>query len=114
MSEDNVIALKKPESIINDQITDILRQGARKMLAQALEAEIDHFISQYAGLKDDHGRKRIVRNGYLPERTIQSGIGSVPVQAPRARDRHLHAPERIHFSSAILPHIFAEPKALRS
>jgi len=55
MSNDNVIALKKPESIINDQITDILRQGARKMLAQALEAEIDHFISQYDGLKDDHG-----------------------------------------------------------
>ena len=101
MSEDNVIALKKPESIIVDQITDILRQGARKLLAQALEAEIDHFMSQNGGLKDDRGRQRIVRNGYLPERTIQSGIGSVPVQAPRARDRHPHAPERICFSSAI-------------
>ena len=60
MNEANIIALKKPESIIiSDQITDILRQGARKMLPQALKAEIDHFISQYAGLKDDHGRKKI-------------------------------------------------------
>ena len=112
MSEDNVIALKKPESIIVDQITDILRQGARKLLAQALEAEIDHFMSQNGGLKDDRGRQRIVRNGYLPERTIQSGIGSVPVQAPRVRDRHPHAPERICFSSAILPPYLRRTKSI--
>ena len=57
MSNDNVILLKKPESIINDHITDILRQGARKMLAQALEAEIDHFISQYDELNTDFRNK---------------------------------------------------------
>jgi len=49
MSKDNLIALKKPESIIVDQITDILHQGARKLLAQAMEAENNHFISQYDG-----------------------------------------------------------------
>jgi putative transposase len=112
MSKDNVVALKKPESIIVDQITEILHQGAKKLLAQALEAEIDHFISQYDGLKDDRGRQRIVRNGYLPERMIQSGIGSVPVQAPRARDRQPYAPERIRFSSAILPTYLRRTKSI--
>jgi putative transposase len=112
MSKDNVVALKKPESIIVDQITEILHQGAKKLLAQALEAEIDHFISQYGGLKDDRGRQRIVRNGYLPERMIQSGIGSVPVQAPRARDRQPYAPERIRFSSAILPTYLRRTKSI--
>ena len=112
MIKDNVIALKKPESIIVDQITEILRQGARKLIAQALEAEIDHFLSQHAGLTDDLGRQRIVRNGYLPERMIQSGIGSVPVQAPRARDRQPYAPERIRFSSAILPTYLRRTKSI--
>ena len=64
--------------IIVDQITDILRQGARNLLAQALEAEIDHFISQYDELKNRLGRQRIVRNGYPPECTVQFGIDLVP------------------------------------
>ena len=103
MNQDNVIDLKKPEPFVDDQITDIIRQGARKLLAQALEAEIEFFIHQYTDLKDEIGRQRIVRNGYLPQREIQSGIGPVPVKAPRARDRHGAGSERIHFSSAILP-----------
>ena len=104
MNKNNVIALKKPELIITDQITDLLRQGARDLLAQTLEAEIDHFISQYDELKNDRGGQRIVRNGYLSERTVQSGIGSVPIQAFCARDSHPHASERIQFSSTILTH----------
>lgn len=112
MSKDNVFALKKPESFIDDQITEILRQGAKKLLAQALEAEIDHFIRQYDGLRDDLGRQRIIRNGYLPERLVQSGIGYVPVQAPRVRDRHLQAAKRIRFSSAILPPYLRRTKSI--
>jgi len=83
MPKDNVIELKKPESFIDDPITDILRSGARKLLAQALETEIDIFLSQYSDLKNVQGRRRITRNGYLPEREIQTGIGPVPVKAPR-------------------------------
>ena len=60
------------------------------MLAEALEAEIESFLSQYADFKDDQGRKRVTRNGYLPEREIQTGIGPVPAKAPRIRD---HQPE---------------------
>ncbi|PIP35585.1 MAG: IS256 family transposase, partial [Desulfobacterales bacterium CG23_combo_of_CG06-09_8_20_14_all_52_9] len=99
----SVTELKKPDSFVDDPITDILRQGARKLLSQALEAEVEFFLSQYGDLKDDAGRQRMVRNGYLPEREIQSGIGPVPVKAPRVRDRHADASQRISFSSLILP-----------
>ncbi len=103
MNNDNVIELKKPDTFVDDPITDILRQGARKLLAQALETEIEIFISQYKDLTDELGRQRIVRNGHLPEREIQTGIGAVPVKAPRIRDRHANLDKRIKFSSAILP-----------
>src|SRR5664280_3538293 len=58
---------------------------------------------RYKDQKDQLGLQRIVRNGYLPERQIQTGIGPVPVEVPRTRDRSLHVPERVCFSSAILP-----------
>jgi transposase-like protein len=103
MSKDNVVAMKKPETFIDDPISEILRQGARSLLAQALEAEIEIFLNQYKDQKDQLGLQRIVRNGYLPERQIQTGIGPVPVEVPRTRDRSLHVPERVCFSSAILP-----------
>ena len=70
MSNDSLIKLKKPEPFVDDPITDILRQGARKLLSQALEAEVEFFLKQYADLKDYAGRQRMVRNGYLPERQI--------------------------------------------
>jgi putative transposase len=103
MSNISVTELKKPEPFVDDPITDILRQGARKLLSQALEAEIELFLSQYADLKNEAGRQRMVRNGYLPEREIQSGIGSIPVKAPRVRDRLADSSQRIHFGSSILP-----------
>jgi putative transposase len=112
MSKNNVIDLKKPEPFVDDPITDILRQGARTLLAQALEAEIEMFANQYKELKDHLGRQRIVRNGYLPEREIQTGVGPVPVKAPRARDRHLKPAKRIQFTSAILPPFLRKTKSL--
>ncbi len=68
MNKDNVIDLKKPEPFIDDQITTLIRQGARKLLAQALETEIELFTNQYAYLKDEICRQRIVLNGYRPQR----------------------------------------------
>jgi len=112
MTQDNVIDLKKPESVINDPITAVLRNGARRLLAQALEAEIEVFINQYTDLKDELGRRRIVRNGFMPERKIQSGIGSVPVKAPRVRDRHSAPLKRIRFSSTILPPYLRRTKSM--
>ena len=104
MAKDNVVRLRKPEPFIDDPITDILRSGARKLLAEALEAEIEDFLSQYRDLKDDRNHQRVVRNGYLPERKIQSGIGPIPVKMPRARDRQPHqGSEPIRFTSSLLP-----------
>ena len=112
MSNDNVIELKKPDTFIDDPITEILRQGAQKLLAQALETEIEMFISQYKDLSDEMGRQRIVRNGHLPEREIQTGIGAVSVKAPRVRDRHAQASKRIKFSSTILPPYLRKTKSM--
>ena len=112
MSKDNVIDLKKPEAFVDDPITDILRQGARKLLAQALETEIEIFLYNYKELTDESGHQRIVRNGYLPERNIQTGIGPVPVNAPRVRDRHCNSSDRIQFSSSILPAYLRKTKSM--
>jgi len=113
MNKDNVIELKNPEPFIDDPITEILRNGARKLLAEALEAEIESFLSQYVDFKDDQGRMRVTRNGYLPEREIQTGIGPIPAKAPRIRD---HQPEdeseRIRFSSSILPPYLRKTKSM--
>ncbi len=113
MTKDNVIDLKKPETFTDDPLTEILRNGAKKLLAQALEAEIESFLSQYADIKDDQGRKRVVRNGYLPERKIQTTIGQVPVKAPRARDRQkCDSWNRIRFGSSILPVYLRKTKSM--
>jgi hypothetical protein len=73
MAKDNVIELKNPEPFVEDPLTDILRQGARQILAAALEAEVAVFLQQYNEEADDNGRRRIVRNGYLPERKVRTG-----------------------------------------
>ena len=115
MTQDNVIDLKKPEAFVNDPITDILRQGARRLLSAALEAEIQSFLQQYKEITDDSGSQRVVRNGYLPEREIQTGIGQVAVRAPRIRDRQPDSPKgRIRFNSAILPPYLRRTKSIET
>jgi len=104
MPKDNVIDFKKPETFLADPITEVLRTGARKLLTEALEAEIEGFLAQYRDLRDDQDRQRVVRNGYLPERQIQTGIGPVPVKVPRARDRQPDDESGpIRFKSSLLP-----------
>jgi putative transposase len=115
MTQDNVIDLKKPEAFVNDPITDILRQGARRLLSAALEAEIQSFLQQYIEITDDNGSQRVVRNGYLPEREIQTGIGQVAVRAPRIRDRQPDSPKgRIRFNSAMLPPYLRRTKSIET
>jgi putative transposase len=115
MAKDNVIDLKKPESFIDDPITDILRQGARRLLCAALEAEVETFLKQYKDISDGKGWQRVVRNGYLPEREIQTGIGQVQVKAPRIRDRQPDPIKgRIRFNSAILPPYLRKTKSIQT
>ena len=113
MQKDSVIELKKPEPFVDDPVTDILRTGAKKLLVEALEVEIENFLSQYADLKNNQGLVRVARNGYLPEREIQTGIGPVAVKVPRIRDRQPeNESERIRFTSSILPPYLRRTKSM--
>ena len=85
-----------------DVLTDILREGARKLLAQAIEAEVQDWIDSHARLVDEGGRRLVVRNGYSPEREIVTSLGPIAVQQPRVRDKR-QADEREKFSSKLLP-----------
>ena len=105
MYEDTVVSFFHPGRVsIEDPLTQVLRSGARRLLSEAVEAEVEAFIAAHADLSDEAGRRRMVRHGYLPERCVQTGIGAVAVRRPRVRDRHPEAGGgRIHFTSAILP-----------
>jgi transposase-like protein len=99
----NIVALRQPDDI-DDPLTNILRAGARQLLAQAVEIEVETFLATVKDLKLADGRARVVRHGYGPARTIATGIGPVEVARAKIRDRGATADsERIRFSSAILP-----------
>ena len=102
-SSSSVVPLRQPDTI-DDPLTAVLRSGARRLLAQAIEAEADAFLAEMKSMQLADGRDRVVRHGHGPERQVQTGIGPVAVQRVRLRDRgaELDA-ERIRFTSAILP-----------
>ena len=102
MTQDNLVEFKTPETeeTFSDALSELLRQGARQIIAQAVEAELSEFLGQYQGLKDERGRQAVVRNGYLPERTITTGVGEVAIQVPKVRDR---SSSGIKFTSQLLP-----------
>jgi putative transposase len=96
-----------------DVLTDLLRQGAQEMLATAIENEVAEYIERHAALRDDQGYRLVVRNGRLPARQIQTGLGLVEVQQPRVHDRRMNDKgERMRFSSAILPPYLRRTKSL--
>ena len=96
-----------------DVLTDLLRDGARRLLAQAVEAEVAAYVDAHAHLKDHAGRQQVVRNGHLPGRTIQTGLGDIEVRQPRVYDRR-PAGERERFTPAVLPPTCGGPRAWRS
>jgi putative transposase len=99
----NIVTLRQP-SEIDDPLTNILRTGARQLLAQAVEIEAETFLAAMKDLKLADGRDRVVRHGHGPTRTIQTGIGPVDVNRVKLRDRGAASDgERIRFTSAILP-----------
>ena len=103
MSDANVVKLLQPGSFA-DPLTDVLRNGARALLAQAIEAEVAEFLAKHIDLKTATGLSRVVRHGHLPEREVMTGIGPVGVRQPRVRDRGAADDAgRIRFTPAILP-----------
>jgi transposase-like protein len=111
MQEHTTIPFPHPQLTAEDPLTAVLRQGAQRLLAQALEVEVALLLAQYADRRDSAGRQAIVRNGYLPEREVQTGIGAVRVKVPRVRDR---SGAGIRFHSALLPPYIRRSKSLEA
>jgi len=107
MKEDKILAFTGREAT-KDLLTETLRTGAQRLLASALEAEVEEFLQVYAEHRVSTGPQRVVRNGYLPERAVQTGIGSVMVEVPRVRDRE----GSIKFSSTLLPPYLKRSKSV--
>jgi transposase-like protein len=100
-SDTTVVALRQPDEV-EDPLTAVLRSGARRLLAQAVEAEA--FLAEMRDLRLPDGRERLVRHGHGPERLVQTGIGPVPVRRVKLRDRGADlGGERIRLTSTILP-----------
>ncbi len=102
MTENKVVALRQ-KAAIDDPLTEILRTGARRLIAQAVGAEFETFLASTAELVLPDGRQRVVRHGHDPVRAIQTGIGPVDVQKPKARDRGATTGARIRFTSISCP-----------
>ena len=111
MDENRVVSLRQ-KGAIDDPLTEILRAGARRLIAQAVEAEFETFLASNAELVLSDGRRRVVRHGHDPVRAIQTGIGPVDVQKPKARDRGATTGARIRFTSNILPKWARRTKSL--
>jgi transposase-like protein len=105
MTEDtSIVALRQPGAV-DDPLSEIAREGARRMLASALEAEVEAFLDRHADDRLPDGRRRVVRHGHGPERSIQTGIGALEVRRPKVRDRasEKDGADRVRFTSSILP-----------
>lgn len=109
MSNDTLKTVTKPEETLKDPLTELLRNGARELIRQAVESELMSLLSEHEHLKLLDGRQALVRNGYLPERTIQTGIGDVSIQVPKIRDR---SGSGIHFNSQLLPPYLKRTKSI--
>ena len=99
MNQDNAKGFGT-SGLINDSLTELLRLGARGLIEKAVETELQFFLSQYENVADLKGRKTVVRNGYLPEREVLTGLGPIDVRVPKVRDR---SGSGVKFNSAIVP-----------
>lgn len=111
MRESTIDRFILPVSGSQDVMTEILRAGAQKMLTDMIQQEVEDWLAQRAHLRDERGRRQVVRNGYLPQREITSGVGAVKVKQPRVRDRR-PADQAEPFTSKILPPYLRKTKSI--
>jgi transposase-like protein len=111
MDQSNDKVVEFPSESSSDVLTELLRKGARKLLADAVEQEVAEYLREREGLRDESGHRLVVRNGHLPERKIQTGLGDVTVKKPRVRDKR-PAEERESFESSILPKYLRRTKSI--
>lgn len=98
MTDDTVISISMPQR--EDPLTELIREGAQRLIATAVQAEVDELLAGFAGELTDQGRARVVRNGYQPEREILTGVGPVTVKVPKVRAREGSA---VSFQSVVVP-----------
>jgi len=110
MSKNNVISLENPVEN-KDVLTDLLRSGARELITKTVQSELAEFLSEYDYMTDPEGRPLVVRNGYLPQREIMTGIGPVDIKVPKTRDR---GGQGIHFRSELLPPYIKRTKSVET
>lgn len=111
MTQDNVLQFEGRETITTDALTQLLKSGAQKMLQVAIEAEVQEFMLQFQERLLDDGRSAVVRNGYQPERDLQTGIGPVTIKVPKVRSRD---GEPVTFRSALVPPYVRKTKSLEA
>ena len=111
MQEGTTASVSFPSLSAKDVLTEVLREGAQQMLVTAIEAEVTDWIESHAHLKNEQGHRQVVRNGYLPERKITTGVGTVPVRQPRVHDRRPEG-EKEKFTSKILPPYLRKTKSI--
>ena len=114
MKEDTTVIPFRHADSVEDPLTELAREGARRMLAEALKAEADAFVASFADERLNDGRQRVVRHGHGPQRSIQTGIGAIDVRRPKIRDRAQGQPEseKVRFTSNILPKWARRSKSL--
>jgi len=109
MANDTIVSFVNPA--FHDELSDLVREGAQRIIRQAVEAELKVFLEQHAAAQDAAGRRAVVRNGYQPEREVLTGIGPVKVRVPKTRDR---AGEGRCFRSELLPPYLKKAKRLEA
>ena len=110
---DTVLAIDSSGQEARDVLTEILRNGARQMLATAIENEVDEYIATYVHQLDDNGQRLVVRNGHMPPRSILTGLGQIEVTQPRVNDKRVDDDgQRFRFTSSILPPYLRRSKAI--
>ncbi len=127
MSKDTLTAAMEPEMVLQDSegtipfgevpdarsvLDEFVRLGAQRMLQVAVEVEVTNFLEKHADKRDDAGRRLVVRNGHLPERSIATGAGCLTISQPRVRDRDPNKENRVTFTPKIIPPYLRRSKAI--
>lgn len=108
MNKSTLQSIQQPE-VESDPLHELIRNGARDIIGAAVEAELAQLLAHYSALKDEQGRQAVVRNGYLPERSVQTGVGDVAVKVPKVRDR---SGSGVKFNSSLLPPYLKRAKSI--
>ncbi|QGJ68622.1 Mutator family transposase [Planctomycetales bacterium 10988] len=113
VTDPEVLAFRQP-SDSRSPLDEIVREGARRMLQAAIDAEVEVFLSQHEHRRDEQGRRQVVKNGRLPERKILTGAGPIPVTQGRARDKRTDPHQRVTFTPSVLPSYLRKTTAIEA